>query len=150
MKIKSQAPRCMSCNAIARLTNGAEIYPRHRKLAAKNFWRCDTSGCDSHCGCHPGTKRSLGNPAGPELRRARSFVHARLDPLWKDARIRDARSIAYQWLAERLNISPVECHIATFDIDRCRMAYRVLSVVSFDEMKNWWISIPFEARRRAS
>jgi hypothetical protein len=77
---------CCGCQADvpARLTTGAEIYPRRRDLAGVCFWRCDD--CRNYVGCHRGRKDYL--PLGviptAEMRAARSKIHEILDPLWQN------------------------------------------------------------------
>jgi hypothetical protein len=69
----------------ARLTNGGEVYPRTLKLQSIPFWKCDT--CGNHVGCHHKTKsptNPLGVIATPELKRARQFIHALIDPIWRN------------------------------------------------------------------
>ena len=122
---KAKAPDCPACNRLSRLTTGREIYPHRPDLFDKPFYVCD--GCKAYCGCHPGTTKPLGTPAGPELRKARGFVHGRLDPLWRAARDRKrARSRIYAWLSKELGIPAEQTHTGLFDIDTCRRAYRAL------------------------
>lgn len=94
---------CCGCGetVTARLTDGAEIYPHRRDLAALPFWRCD--GCGNFVGCHHKTDdptRPLGCIPTPEIKRARSHVHRILDPIWKRGKMK--RAAVYAELAERL------------------------------------------------
>ena len=71
----------------ARLTDGREIYPHRPDLASLPFWRCDK--CQLHVGCHHKTAdrtNPLGNILTKELSKARSHIHALLDPLWQSGR----------------------------------------------------------------
>lgn len=115
---------CCACgkDVLARLTNGAEVYPRRPDLAMLPFWRCDT--CRNWVGCHHKTKdrpRPLGNIPTPEMKRARSQIHALIDPLWKRGAI--SRGKLYSLMSERLG---AEYHTASLrTIDEARQAYRV-------------------------
>jgi hypothetical protein len=117
------APICAECGATTRLTNGAEIYPHRPDLAQRAFWRC---ACGAYCGCHKGTDRPLGTPAGPTLRRERLMLHAQFDKLWKGSPARSARGEAYAWLGRELELTPPECHIGLFDAALCARAFRAL------------------------
>lgn len=78
------APTCPDCDIVARLTNGREIYPHRPDLSEKPIYVCD--GCGARVGCHPGTTKPMGTPAGTALRDARHQLHAkRIDPLWQNA-----------------------------------------------------------------
>lgn len=92
---------CVACgrDIVARLTSGEEIYPHRPDLFGLPFWKCDT--CENFVGCHHKTK-SRTNPLGciptPELRRARSEIHKKLDPLWKSGKA--SRREVYRKLGE--------------------------------------------------
>lgn len=81
---------CCACatDIPARLTDGREIYPHRPDLFDLPFWRCDT--CRNHVGCHHKTADRT-NPLGcipdAEMKKARSHIHARLDPIWKEKRL---------------------------------------------------------------
>jgi hypothetical protein len=58
----------------------------------------------------------------------RKAAHKAFDPLWRRKMERDkmtkhaARSAAYRWLAEQMEIKKHVCHIGNFDLDQCRQA----------------------------
>lgn len=152
-RTKITAPRCAECGAEAVLASGIEVYPHRLDLADKVMWKCQMCP-DSHCGCHEGTQRALGRPAGPKVRDARSKLHKMmLDPLWQTADrtyeggfeselartiVRGkARSRVYAFLAHRLAMTKEECHTALFDIDQCRAAWRALQGISYAEIREW-------------
>ena len=112
------------------------------------IWRCR---CGATVGCHKGTTVALGRPADAGTRSARQKLHALLDPLWRDAPFRpsnaarlqaaeacgrrtaeeaavrrEARNATYRLLAAGLGIDAAHCHVAMFDLGRCRAAWRVL------------------------
>lgn len=151
-------PTC--CGAIARLTDGREVYPHRPDLAPKSIWICDT--CRGYVGCHPGGTLPLGRPAGPALRRAREKLHhLRIDPLWRTAdqaegynpeseearqKIRKAaRSRVYAYLAAKLGITDMSlCHTGEFTLEQCRMAWYALSqdeppkaIISYSAIRDW-------------
>lgn len=123
--LNEEAPSCSECSGAGKLTDGRTIYPHRPDLYAKAFYRCD---CGAYVGCHPGTKRALGTPAGPETRRARSAAHAAFDPLWKSGRMK--RSAAYRALAERLNIPAAHCHISWMDAATCAAAREAAALIA--------------------
>jgi hypothetical protein len=126
-------PICPTCKTPARLTDGAEIYKHRKDLRWMKFWKCDS--CGAYCGCHPGTTKPLGVPAGPDLRRARALLHAkRIDPLWRGARVQGARSQVYAYLAAQLGIASRACHAGLFDIEQCRKAWRVLTGITYSDV----------------
>lgn len=107
---------CCQCqkDVRARLTTGAEIYPRRTDLARFAFWRCDF--CGNYVGCHHG-KRSrfqpLGNIPTPQLREARKHIHAILDPLWKSKVI--SRSELYREISDKLGHQYHTAELATLE-----------------------------------
>lgn len=148
----SSAFPCPVCQRLPSLTTGAEIWPGRPELADKPVWRCDACP-DAYVGCHPGTTEPLGFPAGPELRRARMFLHKRMDPLWQTADLtggygtlsqKDARAVQvaarariYRFLAACLKVDPERCHTAQFSLEQCRAAWRVLEGAAYPEIKDW-------------
>lgn len=115
---------CCGCEAKtqARLTNGAEVYPHRRDLAALPFWKCDT--CGNHVGCHHKSDNPT-NPLGciptPELRKARSHIHALIDPVWKSGRIK--RGALYRAIGER--VGRPNYHTALIrSVEEAREVYR--------------------------
>lgn len=113
-ELDEYAPACSECDGVGKGATGREIYPHRPDLYAKHFYRCD---CGAYVGCHPGTVKALGSPAGAETRRARSAAHAAFDPIWKRGKMR--RGDAYRALAKALGIHPKGCHISWFRADMC-------------------------------
>ena len=114
---------CCGCETTvrARLTNGKEIYPHRGDLADLPFWRCEE--CKNYVGCHHKTKdrtAPLGVIPTPELKKARSRIHAVLDPVWVSKK-RQRREV-YERMAEKLGIK--EYHTAEIrSIDDARKAW---------------------------
>ena len=97
---------CTGCEVevVARLTDGAEIYPHRSDLSKLPFWKCDT--CNNYVGCHHKTDNPtnpLGNIPTPELRKARSQIHAILDPMWRNGS--RTRKEIYKDLSDKLGWS---------------------------------------------
>ena len=134
------------------LTNGAAIYPHRPDLKKKAIWECKP--CGAYVGCHPNSTDPLGYPANGELRRARSYTHRVLDPLWRNAHQagygidpddrralkairRTGRTRVYEWLAHHMGLSRANCHVGMFDIHQCRTAYRLLKPLTPRDVREW-------------
>jgi hypothetical protein len=119
---------CSDCGKPASLTTGAEIYPTRPQLHHKMIWVCV---CGARVGCHDGTEQPLGSPAGQETRAARMSAHAAFDPMWKAKMRRDgcskkeARRMAYNWLARQMDIAGKDCHIGMMDADGARLVVEI-------------------------
>lgn len=139
--------RCLHCNGVCRLTNGAEIYPHRPDLAEKPIWKCNVCP-DATVGCHRGSKVPLGYAADKATRDARLKLHHRmLDPLWKGLRQdktlpnkvrRGARSRIYQFMAARMGLPAEATHTGMFTIEQCREAWRALSGQTPETIFTWW------------
>lgn len=120
--------KCPYCKSDVNLVDSYLIYRRSYGRA----WLCSQfPKCDSYVGCHPGTDKPLGRLANAELRKAKMEAHKAFDALWKRKMERDkcsqrvARSAGYKWLAQQLSIEINECHIAMFDLDKCKKVLEV-------------------------
>ena len=116
---------CCGCSAdvVARLTDGKETYPHRPDLHSLPFWRCD--GCNNQVGCHHKTKdrtKPLGViPDGP-MKKARSHIHAILDPIWKQRRM--SRGDLYARLSVTLGREYHTGELRT--LDEARLIYRAV------------------------
>lgn len=121
--------RCGECGSDAELVSGAKVYPRRPDLHGLKYWLCR---CGAYCGCHPGSSRPLGSPAGRRLRRLRQEVHSLLDPRWQRRVAREgvsrhqARGAVYAWLASELGIAVEETHVGMFSLSLCLAAIEIL------------------------
>lgn len=115
------APTCPYCGKRSDLVTGKDVYPRLRRLAGKNFYRC--APCDAHVGCHPGTTVALGRLANAPLRRVKMAVHSVFDLKWRSGHMK--RKEAYGWLAEQLGIDRNDCHIGMMDMEMCKRVVEV-------------------------
>lgn len=117
---------CTGCeeDVEARLTNGKERYPHRPDLYDIPFWRCDD--CGNYVGCHHKTSnptRPLGVIATPEILDARKKIHALLDPLWREGRIK--RGKAYAYVSNRLGYQYHNGEIRT--LEEARTIYRIVA-----------------------
>lgn len=120
---------CQYCGKKAELVTGKVLFPHLENLYGKWFWRCEP--CKAHVACHQKTTEPMGTLAKVELRSLRSRVHSVFDQKWQRKRrsrgSRKARSAAYKWLADQLNINPTQCHIGLFNEEMCRKALEVIN-----------------------
>lgn len=130
------APLCGECGKTAELVQSDVIYPHRPDLHGRPMWRC---ACGAYVGCHKGTQRALGLPAGKATRDARQAAHAAFDPLWQAKMIRDkmpkakARGAGYLWLVNELDLDPLDCHIAIMD---AATAMRVVELCKRSRRRN--------------
>ncbi len=94
---------CCNCQAevICRLTNGEEMYPHRKDLYSLPFWIHDE--CKGFIGCHHkkiDKVKPLGVIASPEIKKARIYIHALIDPLWKNKKI--SRGKLYKRISDEI------------------------------------------------
>ncbi len=112
-------PLCIECGGTAEIVGGETIYPHRPDLYDKRFWLCT---CGAYCGCHGVTTRPLGNPCGPETRRARMAAHAAFDPIWRRKEM--GRREAYTWLSQRMGLEFERTHIGMFTKEQAHEVVR--------------------------
>lgn len=117
---------CCGCKheVEARLTDGYEIYPHRPDLITIPFWKCDT--CKNYVGCHHKTERPttpLGPIPTPEIRKMRTRIHNKMDPLWQSGKYK--RGQVYKLIADGLGVK--RFHGA--EITSVTQAYRVLAIL---------------------
>lgn len=114
--------QCPYCSAPMLLKDSSVIYGTSYGPAfiCANYPKCDTYVGTHKAGHMQG--QPLGTPANAELRNARKLLHAHFDPLWKHCWL--TRRVAYKLLSQEMQIDPSECHIAMFDLERCRIAWK--------------------------
>lgn len=131
---------CNYCGNPAELVGGEHVYPHRPDLYDKKFWVCDP--CGARVGTHEGDPlyRPYGTLATHELRRLRRRVHELFDPLWQGlAKSQSltrskARALAYDWLADHLEISRDDCHMGKFDEQLCTHAIELYLSVTEDSI----------------
>lgn len=119
---------CVECQAHmeTKLVTGKDIYPHRPDLVSKNFYKC--TKCGNYVGCHPGTTKPLGCIPNNELKRARSYIHDKLDPLWKNYAYGKGRGWWYCRIAKELGIK--EYHTDwTRSAEECRKVWRAINKI---------------------
>lgn len=84
---------CCGCHTeveAVRVT-GERIYPHRPDLYEKVFYLCQA--CRNYVGTHA-DGRPLGTIPTPEIRKARNRVHATIDPLWKERKVKRGKLYA--------------------------------------------------------
>lgn len=116
---------CCGCNVrvMAELTDGKEIYPHREDLWSFPFWICRT--CKNYVGCHHKTQyrtMPLGVIPTPEIRNARTHIHALIDPMWKSGAI--TRAKLYNRISKKLT-----CKFHTADIKSIEDARKIYKII---------------------
>lgn len=119
-RVPDHDPVCIECGETPELVGGEILYRHRPDLYHKKFYRCS---CGAYVGCHPDSEIALGNPCGPETRRARGEAHAAIDPLWREGVMR--RNEVYAELARRLGIERSRCHVAHMNLPEARRAREI-------------------------
>ncbi len=122
---------CVECqdHMETELVTGREIYPHRPDLADKYFYKC--TKCGNCVGCHPNTTKPLGCIPNDELKKARSLIHDKLDPLWKSYAYGKSRGWWYSKLAKELGIK--EYHTGwTRSVEECRNVWRAINKILKD------------------
>ena len=114
---------CVACasEVNARLTRGEEIYPHRPYLFNLPFWRCDN--CNNYVGCHHKTRtptKPLGVIPNEEIRAARRYIHALIDPVWMYGKM--GRRQVYSKLSNYLGYKYHTAELRT--VEQCREVYK--------------------------
>lgn len=126
---------CCECRekVNARLTEGEEIYPHREDLKDLPFWICDK--CKNFVGCHHKTDnpiKPLGCIPTKEIKKARKYIHALLDPLWKSKKV--SRKELYNKISkelEHLGYKKRQYHTAQIrSVEEARDVYRIVLKMS--------------------
>ena len=114
--------QCPFCNSRVSLIDSAKVFG----CSYGFIYLCDAyPDCDARVKCHPKTIIPMGTLANKELRRWRSLVHRKFDPLWQSG-VFSSRQIAYKWLSKAMKLPLERTHVAMFDIRQCQMACSVI------------------------
>lgn len=86
------------------------------------------TACGARVGTHkPRPEEALGLLADVRMRKGKKYCHDLFDLLWLNEKHRvKARTKAYEWLSERIQVPVDECHFGYFDIHQLRKAYVIL------------------------
>ena len=116
--------RCPFCRSSVSLIDSAQVFGRSYGF----IYLCDSyPNCDARVRCHPGSIKPLGTLADQELRRWRSLVHRKFDPLWQSG-VFSSRQAAYKWLSKVMKLSLERTHVAMFNIRQCQRAIACIEV----------------------
>ncbi len=99
----------------------AESYGIYHGVDHGLVWICRP--CQAWVGCHRDENHApLGRLADARLRSAKTEAVQAFAPIWgKWSGVRkNARHLAYKWLAGHMGISVSRSYIAKFDVDQCR------------------------------
>ncbi|QOC57969.1 hypothetical protein phiK7B1_114 [Pseudomonas phage phiK7B1] len=111
---------CPYCKSAVKYTSHAEIYGGRTFSDWPFIYLCTNKSCNASVGVHAGTNHPLGTLADEKTKTARKAAHAAFDPIWKNQKNKGkARTEAYKWLAEQLDIERWRCHISWFDVSYC-------------------------------
>lgn len=124
---KKRTVKCPYCHSNAKLVDSHQVY--HRSYGM--IWLCQP--CDAYVGVHKESRnyKPLGRLANQELRKCKIKAHRYFDPLWQNKMVRDkcsktkARQSGYAWLAKKLGLTVVGCHIGQFNVKQCRKVVEI-------------------------
>ncbi len=109
---------CPFCCSRVSLIDSAQVFGRSYGF----IYLCDAyPDCDARVRCHPKTIIPMGTLADKELRKWRSLVHCKFDPLWQSG-VFSSRQSAYKWLSKAMKLPLDKTHVAMFDIRQCQKA----------------------------
>ena len=116
--------RCPFCRSSVSLIDSARVFG----CSYGFIYLCNAyPNCDARVGCRPGSIKPLGTLADRELRRWRSLVHRKFDPLWQSG-VFSSRQIAYKWLSKAMKLPLERTHVAMFNIRQCQRAIACIEV----------------------
>lgn len=144
-RVKNPLPvptECRYCAGQVKLINNSKIYGR--EYGDWPFmYRCED--CHAYVGLHPNTDVPLGTVATHQLRKDRM---ASKDLFHKVKHAKGlSRTLAYQWLAGKLDIPVEQCHFGWFEQDDC---VRVVGICVEELTGNTAMGRAFQAARKAS
>jgi len=119
-RVKNPLPvpkHCRFCHSSVQVGTHQDVYGRDYS-DWPYVYMCD--GCGAYVGMHPFTNIPLGTLADRATRQARKRCKKPFETIWRQGYM--ARTEAYSWLANKMNISKNECHFGWFDISMCEAA----------------------------
>lgn len=124
--------RCPFCNSRVSLIDSAKIYGHSYGF----IYLCDAfPKCDARVRCHSKTIIPMGTLADKELRRWRSLVHRKFDPLWQSG-VFSNRQAAYKWLSKAMKLPLERTHVAMFNIRQCQRAIALVELFTRSRQSN--------------
>ena len=123
--------RCPFCGSRVSLIDSARIF----ECSYGFIYLCDRfPHCDARVRCHPKTIIPMGTLADKELRKCRSLVHRKFDPLWQSG-VFSSRQAAYKWLSKVMKLPLEKTHVAMFNIRQCQRAIALIEVFTRSQQR---------------
>lgn len=107
---------------------GAKLILKPSKYGV--FYGCEmwqATGCKGSHSIHQDTGEPMGQPAGKEVRAARTKAHHVFDQLWKGGPINWKRAACYTWMQEKLGLTPEQAHISSFTQEQCELLIQLVT-----------------------
>ena len=126
-RVKNPIPaptECRYCGDEVHLVRNSQIYNGRSYGDWPYAYLC--AGCRAYVGIHPDTDIPLGTLADDKLRAARNGSKAVFHEYMKEAGL--SRTLAYQWLAQRMNIDIDKCHFGWFEHEECAAAEQAVKL----------------------
>lgn len=111
---------CQSENECS-MIDGSIAYPHRRDLWKKNFWQCPD--CKNFVGTHNKgqSTKPLGCIPNKEMKNARQYIHALIDPIWKSKK--ESRGSVYKKISNQVGYEYHTGELRT--IDEARRVYKI-------------------------
>ena len=123
---------CSYCGKPTELIDSGRVYQQSHGLLLICFQ------CSAWVGCMPNSDQSLGMVAKEGLRKLRIKTNELISPLvtlkatGSNKKRNAAQALFRNWLAEKLGINPLECHVAMMGTDRCKQVIGICEEVYRD------------------
>jgi hypothetical protein len=118
---RCQYAPCVECGKPGKLKEGREQFPDQPDRADQIFYVCE---CGAWVMAHRGSGLPLGFPGNSRTRYWRARAHEQFDPLWRELKLFPSRDRAYVWLASRMGMDSLLCHIGKMDADQAHRVTR--------------------------
>ena len=120
MVVIMQCPECGS-EMILRQTNKF----KYKNGEPRKFYGCSKwPNCKGTHGADP-QGNPLGIPGDHETKKMRIKAHDIFESLWKTKSTFLTKGEAYNWLAGRMGIANIDCHIGRFDKEQCEKVIKL-------------------------
>lgn len=128
---------CPYCKGKILIKNAEDVFKdkTHEPLKGKQLYICENF---PHCNSYVvKSKRPQiqGPVASDKLRKLRQTTHYYFDIIWK-TKIITKRTVAYEWLADKLKINISKCHIGMFNENLCNKAKKFCSEYILENIAN--------------
>lgn len=115
---------CPYCKAKTEFVDSSIIYGKSYGM----IYLCKP--CNAYVGVHKGTDKALGRLANYKLRELKKSAHNCFDTLWQRKMAtgfskKEARTKAYKWLGQELNLSKDLAHIGKMNEIQCEQVIKL-------------------------